>query len=379
VTSVGPAQLHVEAPAVPTEVTPGRSADRTERSAAAERGAAPNTLAGVLVIAAASWYLLGQLAVVVRPLFMAAFLCCLLLPYHSYLRRKLPSLASVAVLAGAAAGILFLLALLIYANAAQLREETPNLVRHGHEMIARGQELWAEHVPSWLAGTGTREVVPRAEEVERLKHILGVVLNGAVALFAEAFMVGIYLVVLLLTAEHLGDRVRGAFPPARADAILHVSGTITASLASYLKVTIQVSLLLAVLATVILWLFGVKFALLWGVVTFIANFVPYVGSIVACGLPLAFAFLQLDPGWQPVLLAVVLIALHVVVAYAINPAMMGRAVDLSPLVVLIALAVWGQCWGVIGMVLAVPLTVLLKIVLENLPATRPLGRLLAEQ
>jgi predicted PurR-regulated permease PerM len=143
-------------------------------------------------------------------------------------------------------------------------------------------------------------------------------------------------------------------------------------------VKVRASLVLAVPAALLLWAFGVPFPVLWGVLTFFANFIPYLGSIVACSLPLAIAFLQLELGWQPLAVAGLLIALHLLSAYLVEPAMTGKAVGLSPLVLLAALAFWGQCWGLIGMLLAVPLTVMLKIVLENMAFTRPLAKLMGD-
>jgi AI-2 transport protein TqsA len=139
---------------------------------------------------------------------------------------------------------------------------------------------------------------------------------------------------------------------------------------------VKANTVLALPAMLVLWIFGIKFVVLWGAVTFLANFVPYLGSLVACGLPILFAFLDLGFGWQPLTAAVLLICVHVSSAYLVEPAITGKAVDLSPLVVLIALSFWGLCWGLVGMVLAVPLTAMLKIILQNAAGTRPIARLM---
>jgi AI-2 transport protein TqsA len=150
------------------------------------------------------------------------------------------------------------------------------------------------------------------------------------------------------------------------------------AMAGYLRVKVKASLVLAAPATVVLWAFGVKFALMWGVLTFLLNFIPYLGSILACGAPLLLAFLQTDSLVRPAVLAVLLVSMHTLSAYVVEPALTGRAVGLSPVVILVALAFWGLCWGLTGMLLAVPLTVMVKVVLENVAFTRPLARLMAE-
>jgi AI-2 transport protein TqsA len=109
------------------------------------------------------------------------------------------------------------------------------------------------------------------------------------------------------------------------------------------------------------------------------NFIPYVGSVVACAAPILLAFLQMDTLDRPVAVAACLVAIHALSAYVVEPAMTGKAVGLSPVVILAALSFWGLCWGLVGMLLAVPLTVMVKIVLEHTAYTRPLARLMADE
>jgi AI-2 transport protein TqsA len=159
---------------------------------------------------------------------------------------------------------------------------------------------------------------------------------------------------------------------------LAVVRNINDAMAGYLRVKVKASLVLAIPATVVLWAFGVEFALMWGVLTFLLNFIPYLGSLIACGAPILLAFLQMDSLGRPAVVAGLLISIHTLSAYVVEPAMTGKAVGLSPVVILVALSFWGLCWGLTGMLLAVPLTVMMKIILDNVELTRPLARLMAE-
>ena len=119
--------------------------------------------------------------------------------------------------------------------------------------------------------------------------------------------------------------------------------------------------------------------MLWGVLIFLGRFIPYVGSLVALTIPILLAFLDLQPAWKPC-----------VVTLLLDPDRhgnglrrradpdAGKAVDLSPLAALLCVAFWSLCWGLTGMLLAVPLTAMLKIVCENMASTRPLAVLMAE-
>src|SRR5262249_43445594 len=158
-----------------------------------------------------------------------------------------------------------------------------------------------------------------------------------------------------------------------------VVNSINEAVIQYLSVKVKVNLIVAVPATVLMMLFRVEGAMLWGVVTFFARFIPYLGAIVAYVLPVASAALQFESAGSTAVFAVVLLALHIVGEYFIEPVMTGKAVGLSPLVVLLALAFWDLAWGIVGMILAVPLTMIIKIALARLETTRPMARLLAEE
>jgi predicted PurR-regulated permease PerM len=155
--------------------------------------------------------------------------------------------------------------------------------------------------------------------------------------------------------------------------------SINHAISSYLRAKTLSSLVTAVPVIVVLGAFGVSFPVMWGFFAFIGNFIPYVGSLVALVFPVFLAFLELEPVSRPLSVMAFLVLAQVVINNFVEPRLTARAVNLSPLVVLIALAFWGLCWGVIGMVLAVPLTVVLKIVWEAIPLTRPLARLMAEE
>jgi AI-2 transport protein TqsA len=191
-------------------------------------------------------------------------------------------------------------------------------------------------------------------------------------------LVGIYLIFLLMEAGRVPRRIQSAFDGTRPERILHVLANINVAMAGYLRVKVKVNLALALPVTIVLWAFGVEFALMWGLLTFFLNFIPYLGSVIACSCPIALAYLQMDALARPTVVAVLLVTIHTTSAYVVEPALTGRAVGLSPVVILVALSFWGLCWGITGMLLAVPLTVMAKIVLENIAFTRPLAILMSE-
>lgn len=332
-------------------------------------------VAYALVAAAAAWFLLDRLAVVLRPLLTAVFLAYVLLPYHSRLRRHVSAPTSLLLLGGATAGVLVVLGLAVYASLLGLSDELPGLQKRAVQLAHDVNAGLTERVP-WLTGEPPGGVPAQERLAGQATRVAQVVLGTAADTLLEACVVALYLLFLLLEAARLPDRVRQAYSPERADEILRVAGQVNAAVVSYLKAKVKSSLVLAVPVGLVLWGFGVRFALLWAVLTFLCNFIPYIGSVVSYTLPTGFAFLQLEFGWEPVGVAVALLACQVVSAAVAEPMILGKAVGLSPLVILGSLAFWGLLWGIPGMFLAVPLTAVSVIVMDHFAFTRPVARLL---
>jgi AI-2 transport protein TqsA len=353
----------------------GSTADAT-RSPEGRPGLAGSwaLLRGLLVIATA-WFLLRELAPILRPLLLAVFLAYVILPVGGFVKGHVRGgTRQLALLVGLGA-VFAALAVFAYGDLVGLSHEVPRLHESMKEIVAAATTYTREHVPQLtdaLAGTA------RAEEVgtSRLGQTLEGLASTTEAAFIEAVQVGFFLVLILVEARRFPRRLRDAFADDQAEQMLAMAASINAAMASYLKAKVKVNVALAVPAMLVLWVFGIKFVVLWGALTFLATFVPYLGSVVACALPILFGFLDLGLGWQPLAAAVLLISVHLSSAYLVEPALTGKAVDLSPLVVLIALSFWGLCWGLVGMVLAVPLTAMLKIILQHTASTRPLARLM---
>ena len=127
-----------------------------------------------------------------------------------------------------------------------------------------------------------------------------------------------------------------------------------------------------------LWILDVDLALVFGVLALLLNFMPSVGSIVATLLPLPIVLVSPDVSATAAVLAIAVpAALQFAIGSVIEPKLMGDSLDLHPIAILIALIFWGMLWGVIGMLLATPITAVLRILFERLEYTRPLANLLA--
>jgi AI-2 transport protein TqsA len=333
-------------------------------------------IATYLVIAATAWYLLKELAPVLRPLLVAVFLAYIILPVQAGLARRTSRVVGFVLLGLVVVGTCALLAALTVRSAARLAEDLPHYAERVKAMTGHVREV-SERWP-WLIEMAGDPSNAADAGAGWLRDFAGTAAGTVADVLTQSLIVGVYLLFVLLGAAHLPQRIQSGFDPARSEQLLAMLARINVAIASYLRAKVLAGLILALPATIILWAFGVKSALFWGVLTFMFSFIPYVGSAIAWTGPTALAFLDLEPGWRPIAVAVLLGADHALSAYLVDPALTGKAVDLSPLVILLALAFWGLCWGLEGMLLAVPLTVVVRIVLDNLPATRPIARLMGE-
>ena len=149
------------------------------------------------------------------------------------------------------------------------------------------------------------------------------------------------------------------------------------SVHSYLSVKALLSLLVATVTYIVLFAFNIDFAVLWALLTFLLNFIPFIGSLLAIIFPVLLSFLQFNDPVTTLIIGGILVGNQVLFGNFIEPRMVGKSLNLSPLVVLLSLAFWGALWGVVGMFLCVPITVTLMIVLSQFPGTKPAAILLS--
>ena len=204
--------------------------------------------------------------------------------------------------------------------------------------------------------------------------VLRYALGGVASVLSSAILILVYAIFLLLEISGFPAKLNEAFNPSQP-AYRYLS-TVTTNLRSFLVAQTQVSLITGVGVTLALWVLGVEFALLWGFVAFLMNFIPYIGSILAAVPAVIVAFIQYGPSPTVLLVIGAYLLINVVVNYTIYPRLMSQGVDLSMFIVLASMVFWGWVLGPIGLILAVPITAVIKISLESYPGSRWLGVML---
>lgn len=322
--------------------------------------------------------ILYLLRAVLLPLVIAMLLSNLFLPVVQWLRaRRVPTLVALFVVVLVVAGVITLLSLMLYSSAESFVEELPKYQARFLTMILAAQAS----INDFALQLGMEDPPQlRLSELVDPSFLTSAVTAGVgsfVSFFSNAFLVLLFMLFILAETADVGERIRRAFPANRADRVSSVLLNIDSEVRQYLLTKTLTSLADAILVTIVLWIVGVDFALLWGFVTFLLNFIPNIGSIIATILPFLASLVQFDTLAIPILVLILLGAIQMLMGNVVEPRWMASSLNLSALLVLFALIFWGWLWGGLGMVLAVPLTSTLKIIFENVDDLKPVAILMA--
>ncbi len=203
--------------------------------------------------------------------------------------------------------------------------------------------------------------------------VLGQTVGAVVAVASRLVIVLVTVSFILLEASEIAAKLQAAFgTTTRPDGpFTGVAGQVQ----RYLLIKSVVSAVTGLLAGLWCGIFGLEFAVFWGVLAFLANYIPSVGSIAAAIPPVVLAIVQLGPA-ESLGILIGYVAINVALGNIIEPRLMGRSLGLSPLVVFLSLVFWGWVWGPVGMLFSVPITVIGKLVLEGSEETRWIAVLL---
>ncbi len=126
-------------------------------------------------------------------------------------------------------------------------------------------------------------------------------------------------------------------------------------------------------------IFGIKFAVLWGFLAFLLNYIPYIGSFGAVIFPIVLSFFQFPHSYIPLVAALSLLIIQLVMGSYLDPEMMGNRFNLSPILIIVSLFFWSYVWGAVGAFLAVPIVAIIKIVVQNIESYKFIAVLMSRR
>jgi len=311
---------------------------------------------------------------VLFPFFLAIFLSFILLPaLDSLTRLKIPKAVSIMFILVVTFLVIYLLGMLFYSSGKTFASEFPKYGQKISSILASFQEKFK------LSGydRGPLEWVGELD-INRVGGLLLASLGPFFSFISNLFLIFIFVVFILAGRGKTQTKLRNSFDAVRSQKIINVIQNIDHQIQKYLAIKTVVSFVTGIMATLVLMIFGVDFAIVFGFLTFLLNYIPTIGSIVATILPLIIAAFQFDNLWPAFWIFIILGTIQMAMGNFIEPRLMGEGLGLSPLVVLFSLFFWGWLWGIPGMILAVPIAAVIKIVCSNIPSLEFVASLMSQ-
>ncbi|WP_435010087.1 AI-2E family transporter [Tundrisphaera lichenicola] len=341
---------------------------RMEDSGKSYRTASLVTLAVFATIAAL--YLMKAILI---PITLAVFLASLLSPATTFLRRILRLSPT------GSAAVLFLLALLLGLYLATLTAE--GLVQATASLpgdIARIAGQASRYVSEILRDRPyLRFILPEPGTIDKLGDRNSALLYETLTYgladlsgwVAQGLIVLILVLFLLAESEMLTPKVVRFFArtPGDAAASERTLKDLTRQIRSFLLARTLINLGLGVVFACFLWIFKVRFPIALGLFAGLTNFVPYVGQLLGGGLASLVTLAQFESVGDTLIVASVYLGLVTIEGYIVTPYVLGKSLDLNGTIILVACLFWGFLWGLVGLILAMPMTACLKLVCQNVP------------
>jgi len=326
------------------------------------------TAAGVVVIIAG----MRAADTIMAPFLVALFISVILASPVAWLQQKgVPSIVAVLLCVGGILAVGFGVGALVGTSLDTFTRNLPSyevrLQDKTDHVLAFFQSFGLDVPESGITGY----ISPGA-----LMTFIADLLRGLGGVLANAFLILLIVVFILLESSSFPNRVRKAF--GRPETSFKQFSGFTDKLKRYLAIKTWVSLATGIITTLWLVILGVDFPLLWGLLAFLLNYIPNLGSIIAAVPPILLSIIQL--GWgTSALVALGYLVVNNVVGNFVEPRFMGKGLGLSTLVVFLSLLFWGWVLGPVGMFLSVPLTMTLAIALAAGENTRWMAVMLGSE
>lgn len=315
---------------------------------------------------------------VLFPFVLAVFLTYLLDPLLEFAARlRVPKGLAVAGLLVLVFAFVYFLCVGIYEGGRSLAEVLPKYGPRISELGARISGLVRSLRPAVPAAASAASPASAAgPDLGKIAGWVGQGLGSFFNLAAKLFILFLFTLVMVVGRGRGLAKLASALPPSTASGAVAAVRQINVQVRKYLVIKTLMGLINGLTVWLVCAAFKVDFALLFGILAFVLNYIPSVGSLVSAVIRVGFAYFQFGNFWVPLWILVITSGADTLMGNLVEPKIMGSGLGLSPLVIIFSLVFWGWMWGIAGMIIAVPVTAVLKIACNNIPALRPVAVLM---
>jgi AI-2 transport protein TqsA len=326
----------------------------------------------IIIASVVVMFVLRLFSFIFIPLFLALFIALLLLPLLDWFaRKKIPNWLGIVFIILISVILIWVNVLIFQNTASELYASKSEIMKSANEKI---NPLWAEFRQYMGLNSETNQS-SEIIDVEKWLNDNSRTLINQLSTFITGVFMTIFFLSLFLTGANLFEVYISKISDDDKN-IIQTFRNIIDTLNGFIKVKFFVSLLTGILFGIIVMSFGVKFALFWGVMAFLLNFVQLIGSFFITTVLILFGFVEINSTGNLLLFGSLLIATQVIVGGIMEPILMGKSFKINTISILISLSIWGFVFGIAGLVLAIPIMVFLKMILERIPATQRLASLM---
>ena len=325
---------------------------------------------GVISIACAIAFLkLAQ--TVMLPIFFSVLLSFTLSPVVDGLTRiKVPRGLSITLAILILFGIGYLVGLFLFSSLNSFIEEAPKYYKRFEEIASQISGALNTNFAMELPENPMAEL----DITETFISSINSISQNFMSFISALVIIVLSTVFILLETPYIQVTIAKAFPRHTGKRIVIIMRHTIRQIGRYLSVKFIVSAATGILVWFFLQIIGMDFALIWGVSAFILNFIPNIGSFILMTITIIMGFIQFFPQPGPIFAVIVsMIGVQTVVGNFFDPRMQGRRLNLSPIIIIFSLFLWGWLWGPVGMFIAVPITAVIKIVCHNIPPLKPIS------
>ncbi len=334
------------------------------------QGVELSTLTNIAVLLFISILAVIHLKAIIQPLVVATLLFFLIRPPAQYLEDRFGHpLLAYAILVLLVVAIILIGGNVLYDSLTDFSNEADSLSSKFTDKVA------------WFSGLSIygysfdSSALTDLISVNRINEIATGFVGDVAGFTGSAITTFIFLIFIIVEAETLPSRLKAAYPD-EMDRFSNISENAGEGINTYVITKATVAFGQAIIVAVLLAWQDIPGWFMWASITFLLDFVPYVGAPLSFIPPVIISFIIHEPTTAFFILAV-LFGNQLVWGQFIEPQLAGQRLDMSPIVLLILVAFWGWAWGIMGMILGVPLAVIMKLVLESDPRTRPIAMLLS--
>jgi len=323
-------------------------------------------------------YILKELQNIFIPLTFAIFLSFLFQPINRYLRdKRIPLFVNLTFFVILILFSFTVVGAVVYTSITSFVTDFPKYEEAISEM-AKGFftfiDMPFENVSSFLANkVNWFQIADRIS----LTRILTGTMGSFIDFFVKLLLTIAFMVFIMLDREDLNKRFRAVLSDDDLVFSEHVTTKMTKQINKYIVNKTIISLSTGLLSMFFVAIFGIDFVVISGLLIFVLNFIPNIGSIIASAFPILICLIQYGMGWRLIAISSVLVGLQMLIGNFVEPRVMGKQLQLTPLSVLVSLIFWYWVWGPVGMILAVPITSAITIVMKEIPSLRVISALVS--